>query len=396
MRRQPIAPRLRTEFKAKPRPAPAPLDVFALAATAVRKADLQHPADQVLRETLKTTKALSRGDGLQAADALFAYFRWRGWLREDQPLPARIEEAVRLAERFAAEPQGFSEEELLQRAVPSWTAAEVDIQPGWLRTLQNKPKLWLRARAGQAPGLARQLGDCALFNASSDAVEYSGHEDLFRRPEFHAGRFEVQDLSSQAVGQICAPRAGEVWWDACAGEGGKLLHLSDLMGNKGLIWASDRAMWRLQTLKRRAGRAGVFNYRSASWDGGPKLPTRTRFDGVLVDAPCSGVGTWQRNPHARWTTTPQDIAELATVQEQLLVRAAAAIKPGGRLVYAVCTLTRAETTGVADAFAGALPDFEPRSVANPLDPSAQPGSRLFLWPQRFGGNGMFIAVWQRR
>ncbi|MGC8000561.1 hypothetical protein ACP3XN_24520, partial [Salmonella enterica] len=83
------------------------------------------------------------------------------------------------------------------------------------------------------------------------------------------------------------------------------------MENSGLIWASDRAAWRLQKLKRRTARAKVFNYRVAMWDGGVKLPTKTKFDGVLVDAPCSGLGTWQRNPHARWTTTPGDVAELA-------------------------------------------------------------------------------------
>ena len=111
-----------------------------------------------------------------------------------------------------------------------------------------------------------------------------------------------------------------------------MLHLSDLMANKGLIWASDRAEWRLKRLKLRAGRAQVFNYRSALWNGGKNLPTQSRFDGVLVDAPCGGVGTWQRNPHARWTTTESDIDELAGVQRDLLAHAARAVKPGGKLV----------------------------------------------------------------
>src|SRR5205823_5977071 len=129
--------------------------------------------------------------------------------------------------------------------------------------------------------------------ALPEALVYEGETDLFRTPEFHAGEFEIQDLSSQAVGWLCDPKPGETWWDACAGEGGKLLHLSDLMQNKGLIWASDRAAWRLQKLKRRTARAKVFNYRAALWDGGAKLPTKTKFDGVLVDAPCSGLGTWR-------------------------------------------------------------------------------------------------------
>ena len=89
-------------------------------------------------------------------------------------------------------------------------------------------------------------------------------------------------------------------------------------------------------------RAKAFNYRAAAWDGGPHLPTKTMFDGVLVDAPCSGVGTWQRNPHSRWTTAENDVRELAAVQSRLLDHAAKSVKPGGRLLYAVCTLTDAE------------------------------------------------------
>src|ERR1039457_1138962 len=129
-----------------------------------------------------------------------------------------------------------------------------------------------------------------------------------------------------------------------------MLHLSGLMENRGLIWASDRVAWRLAQLKRRAARAGVFNYRAVAWDGGPRLPTKTKFDGVLVDAPCSGIGTWHRNPHARGTATgggggggarggggsrpahppprgggparEEDVKELSDVQQRILSHAA--------------------------------------------------------------------------
>src|SRR5205814_8236813 len=192
----------------------------------------------------------------------------------------------------------------------------------------------------------------------SDILEYRGDTDLFRTPEFHGGAFELQDVNSQAVSLICAPSAGQTWWDACAGEGGKTLHLCDLMGNKGLVWASDRAEWRLQKLKRRAARARLFNYRTRLWDGGPNLPVKTKFDGVLMDAPCSGIGTWQRNPHARWTSVARDVHELSAVQKDLLLYAAAAVKPGGKLIYSVCTLARAETTEVAAGFETASSGFE--------------------------------------
>jgi 16S rRNA (cytosine967-C5)-methyltransferase len=169
------------------------------------------------------------------------------------------------------------------------------------------------------------------------------------------------------------------------------------------------------------------------------LPTGRKFDGVLLDAPCSGVGTWQRNPHARWTTTPDDVRELAGVQLGLLNAVASAVKPGGRLVYAVCTLTRSETTAVADAFAAAHPEFAPVGLAiaattkpsghstptsdeadpaigrapvgssegetaggqtaephRAIEPTAgPPPNRITLLPHALNANGMFIAAWRK-
>jgi 16S rRNA (cytosine967-C5)-methyltransferase len=242
------------------------------------------------------------------------------------------------------------------------------------------------------------------------ALRYTGSRDLFRTEAFQTGLFEIQDLASQLVGHACAPQPGETWWDACAGEGGKTLHLADLMRNKGLLWATDRSLRRLTLLQRRAARAQVFNYRSAAWDGSARLPTKTKFDGILVDAPCSGVGTWQRNPHARWTTTPNDVRELAAIQRTLLEHVAPALKPGGRLLYAVCTLTRSETTDIASAFTAAHPEFEPSpvftalpsippSLISPLPQSpipSVPSATLLLLPHELNANGMFLAAWKRR
>jgi 16S rRNA (cytosine967-C5)-methyltransferase len=223
---------------------------------------------------------------------------------------------------------------------------------------------------------------------------------LFQTPEFRSGEFEIQDIASQMVGHLCHPGSGERWWDACAGEGGKTMHLSDLMENKGLIWASDRAAWRLQRLKRRAARARVFNYRASLWNGGPKLPTKARFDGVLVDAPCSGIGTWQRNPHARWTVTPENVKDLAEVQKRLLAQVAPSVKSGGKLIYSVCTLTRAETVEVAKGFEKAHLEFEPwplpRVTFQDNNGRAVPSAAsVTIWPQESGGGGMFVAAWRR-
>lgn len=355
------------------------------------------PADLLLRQTLARRKQLSRGDGAWVSRAVFSWFRWRPWLDTTAPLPAQIDQALALADDFAINPATLPESDLA-RSVPAWTGEVMEAPAAWLRSLQAEPVLWLRTRLGHTDAVLETLGNCerATSSAFSQACRYDGQEDLFRHALFQSGAFEIQDLASQAVGVVCAPQQGETWWDACAGEGGKTLHLSDLMEGKGLIWSSDRAEWRLQRLKQRAARSGCFNYRSAVWNGGAKPPTKTIFDGVLVDAPCSGIGTWGRNPHARWSTRREDVEELAVVQRSLLDHVAGSIRPGGRLVYAVCTLSRAETTGVADAFGAAHPDFEPLAVVNPFAPDQPPSPQLLLWPQDTGGNGMFIAVWRRR
>ena len=182
------------------------------------------------------------------------------------------------------------------------------------------------------------------------------------------------------------------------------LRPADRIGDIGL----DRSERRLQVLKRRASRAQLFNYRTAGWDGSAKLPTKTKFDGILVDAPCSGVGTWQRNPHSRWQTTPADVRELAVAQRALLEHVVPGLKPHGRLIYAVCTLTRSETTAVADAFSAAHPELEPHALFESHPPARESAdtirdtavqtanAQLLLWPHELNANGMFIAGWRRR
>ncbi len=358
-------------------------------------------ADTALRFYFEHHRYLQPPAKRAISRAVFAYFRWLSWLDPKLSPQKRIEQAFALHERFAADEKSVKAEALAARAVPAWLAAEVTLPADTLRQLQREPALWLRARPATGAKLAAALRDCEPSTRAPDALRYTGRQDLFRTEEFSTGAFEIQDLASQLVGHACAPKPGETWWDACAGEGGKTLHLADLMANKGAVWASDRHTRRLDTLKRRAARAQIFNYRVAPWDGSANLPTKTKFDGILVDAPCSGVGTWQRNPHARWTATMDDVRELAVTQLALLNHVAGALKPKGRLVYSVCTLTRSETTAIADAFTAAHPEFEPLplfssgSAASDSSPSAQ-NAQLTLWPHELNANGMFIAAWRRR
>lgn len=383
---------------ASPEPVPRDSDPFGrwlkLATAIVERASREHPADSVLRQCLREVGGLTGPETAQVSRAVFSFYRWRGWVKQELRLESQIRSALEFADEFAHKPHAFRDEELLARAVPVWVRDTIAVSAAWLRAIQAEPALWLRAKPGVAQSLAQVLGYLEP-GALPDSLRYTGDADLFRQPEFHAGEFEIQDIASQAVGYACAPQPGETWWDACAGEGGKLLHLSALMQGKGLLWASDRAEWRLKKLKLRTARARCFNYRAASWDGGAKPPTKTRFHGVLLDAPCTGLGTWQRNPHARWTTTPNDVRELAAVQKRLLHHVAPSVKPGGKLVYSVCTLTRAETADVAAAFQAAHPDFTPLPTENLFRASHSPQAQQLLWPQETGGGGMFIAGWRR-
>jgi 16S rRNA (cytosine967-C5)-methyltransferase len=375
------------------------ISVHDIAVEVIRTAGRDKPADQALREVLKAMRELPPFDAAEVSRAVFTYYRWHGWLRDERTADTRMRLARRLADRFRANPASFPLAELRAKVVPAWTAAALEVSDAWLLSLQTEAALWLRAKPGTGETLRQRLFGAEVTELLPDALQYGGETDLFKTPEFHAGEFEIQDIASQAVGWLCAPQPGETWWDTCAGEGGKTLHLSALMQNKGLIWASDRAEWRLRSLKRRTGRAQVFNYRAAAWDGGPKLPTKTKFDGVLVDAPCSGVGTWQRNPHARWTTTENDVRELAEIQKRLLANVAPNVKPGGKLIFAVCTLTRAETTEVVEQFNATQPEFTPLELSFPAGeirnrlPAA---TAMTIWPEDLGGNGMFIAGWRRR
>ena len=284
-------------------------DVHDIAAEVIRKTGKDKPADAALREVLKQIKDLAPFDATEIAKTVFIYYRWHVWLRDERGVESKMRLALRLEPALSGERMPASRwPNCAPKPCPrgrrsKWTSAMTGCFP-----CSGEPKLWLRAKRGTAEALAEKLFGAEVSRLLPDALLYRGEEDLFKTPEFHAGEFEIQDIASQVVGLLCDPKPGETWWDTCAGEGGKTLHLSDLMQNKGLIWASDRAEWRLTKLKRRTGRAKVFNYRSVFWDGGAKLPTKTKFDGVLVDAPCSGIGTWQRNPQARWTTEPKRCA----------------------------------------------------------------------------------------
>jgi 16S rRNA (cytosine967-C5)-methyltransferase len=366
-----------------------------LAEEVIRVSDRTHPADRSLREVLKRARSVPDNTKRIVAETVQSYYRWMGWLEDPVKLREAIERTRELAKRYASRPRSFADAEFRKRVVPHWVWKCLATDLDWCRFLQRPPVLWLRAKKGEGAALRRTLGNCRPGpEGMPEAVRYEGREDLFRTEAFREGRFEVQDLSSQMVGILCDPQPGEHWWDVCAGEGGKAMHLAERMQGRGVVWTTDRASWRLERLRRRAARGGVFNYRASVWKGIGRLPIPFPVDGVLVDAPCSGLGTWQRYPQARWTTRLSDVEELADVQLNLLRAAAQRVKPGGRLIYSVCTLSRRETLGVTSEFEELESEFEPVELVD-LSLPTQRTKRLWLRSWNDGGNGMFVASWRR-
>lgn len=217
------------------------------------------------------------------------------------------------------------------------------------------------------------------------------------------GLVEVQDEGSQLAAALAEARPGQRVCDFCAGAGGKTLALSAAMHGKGRIVACDTASRRLERAMQRLRRAGASNVEprvlSGERDAWVKRH-RESFDRVLVDAPCSGSGTWRRNPDARWRLDPAQLSELAAKQARILDSAARLVRPGGRLVYVTCSLLLEEDEEQAAAFLARHPDFSAMPVAEVWDrvlPGACPSeaSALLLTPLRHGTDGFFVALFER-
>lgn len=394
-----------------------------------------HPADQTLRRYYREHPEFGSRDRRFFSALVFSWFRWRGWLAPPEPARCAMTYLLDAVEHhpavtLLAEQSGFSRlnpqpvggltvEEKAQYAghwlgtvpfaieqlVPAWFPAQIyvpaDREPNkhclrCIAAFQIRPPTWLRVERGVNERIAAILARHAITACPhprvAGAIRLQGSPDLERLST--ESSFEIQDLASQCVGWICAPTCGEHWWDICAGAGGKSLHLADLMEHAGTILATDVRSGSLGVLRKRArGRGGnIIAYRV--WDGTRDPAPGQCFDGVLVDAPCSSIGTWARNPDARWRTTERDIAQRRIVQEQLLMAGADKVRPGGHLVYAVCTLTEAETQAVITKFITTRSDFQLEATPHPLTGRGTSG-QILIWPWEGDSNGMFIARMKR-
>jgi 16S rRNA (cytosine967-C5)-methyltransferase len=390
------------------------------------------PADQVLSSQFRRHAELGPRERSLVAESVFAVLRRRRSLAAAAGSDAPRELLLAALTRVL----GFSGRALDGLADSGWVArvraAAMDALPDAVRA--DLPDwLWQRlcdehgrdeamriaqAMLNPAPldlrvNLARLPREEAQARLAEDGLEarptpYSpaglrlaGKPAINRHPLFKEGLLEVQDEGSQLLAWLVAPRRGEMVADYCAGAGGKTLALGMLMRGAGRLYAMDVSEKRLAALRPRAARAALSNVHSIALSGEADARAKRlagKLDRVLVDAPCSGFGTLRRNPELKWRHDARAVAELAAKQRRILEAAARLVKPGGRLVYATCSILGEENEATVDAFSAAAPEFAPLDCAELL--AAQrivldTGPRLRLWPHRHGTDGFFAAAFRR-
>lgn len=250
--------------------------------------------------------------------------------------------------------------------------------------------------------LTKEGFECAATDLSPVGIRLAKRGPIFTSPTFKAGHFEVQDEGSQVVALLSDVQPGQRVIDFCAGAGGKTLAMAAAMKNKGRILAWDTSEKRLSQMAQRLRRAGVDNVQThvleSENDSFIKRHKETA-DRVLVDAPCSGSGTWRRNPDLKWRFTPKDLEEVIVVQQSILQSAARLVKPGGRLIYATCSILKSENEYQIDAFLKVNPNFRVVCAKKIWDKTSfTDGTEVsFMWltPHEDGVDGFFAAVLER-
>jgi 16S rRNA (cytosine967-C5)-methyltransferase len=294
-----------------------------------------------------------------------------------------------LYDKFVAQ---YGEEETLQLAAVLNTPAPLDLRVNTLKADREKVIAELATApiaaspTPYAPTGLRVLKKPALQNL----------------PLFKEGAIEVQDEGSQVLAQLLGARRGEMVVDFCAGAGGKTLAIGAIMRSTGRLYAFDVSEKRLTKLKPRLARSGLSNVHPVviAHERDAKVKRLAgKIDRVLVDAPCSGMGTLRRNPDVKWRQEPGDIAELTEKQASILDGAARLVKFGGRLVYATCSLLDEENDGIVAQFLASHPDFELVPMNKVLSEQRIPlemGDTLKMLPHKHGTDGFFAAVFERK
>lgn len=386
------------------------------------------PADRVLNHLIAGNKKYGSRDRRLIRDAVFCWFRWHGavgalplvqglcaaWALEGREwppalsamleelkwtAPAPFDEATALTERKSLVEDAFSVQlASIDDWLPAWWKTQTGHLGDFTLRLQEhftRPPTWLRIDQHARESLhQRLLDDGAEWAGEVSPCSYAFADagKVGRWLQKHPELLEVQDIASQQVVRVCDPQAGEIWWDACCGNGGKSLQLLDHAERQLDLTCTDRREEVLKELTRRGRLHGLSKVRRYALDllASPLQLPNLRFDGILLDAPCSGTGTWSRNPDAPWRTEASDVQQGHRRQVRMLQAVAPGLRSGGTLVYAVCSLCRSETLEVVEAFTAAHPEFKTCPFPHPLNGQPTDGT-LSLLPGETRGDGMFIA-----
>ena len=366
-------------------------------------------ADTILANYFKTRRYAGAKDRRAVRELVYAAIRLCG----ERPASGRAAvlalAAARpeLAEQFgdgphAPPPAGADEAAAVAGIAPGWlvealAASGID-GPAQAALLARAP---LDARAntlrGKRDALLAELPEAVALGQDPDALRLPEGVAVEQLVAFAEGRIEVQDAGSQIVARAAGAAPGMAVVDLCAGAGGKTLALAAHMANDGAILAADTDRARLSRLPPRAARAGVTIAETRLLDPNRELEAlaewRERADLVVVDAPCSGTGTWRRNPEARWRLTPERLDRLAATQARLLDVAAALVRPGGALTYIVCSLLDAEGRDQAAAFSARHPGWHAEALEIAAGEAHAMGVRLH--PAASDTDGFFVARLRR-
>ena len=392
---------------------------------------LSGPADQALSRYFRGHRQLGQHDRAFIAEAAFAVLRRKRSLEAaaGSTRPDALLAAALLRVRSLSSLQGLVDAPLAARLraaradslpdavradLPDWVWERLSAQHGDREAMRIAQGLLNAAPLDLRVNLARTPRDAVLERLAKDGIQafptpYSpagirlaGKPAINRHPLFREGLIEVQDEGSQLLAWLLGARRGEMVADYCAGAGGKTLALAMLMRGTGRLYAMDVSAKRLAALAPRAARAGVSNVHPIVLSGDNDSCVKRlagKLERVLVDAPCSGFGTLRRNPDLKWRHGPQVVTELAEKQMRILESASRLVKPGGRLLYATCSILREENEALADAFQASHPEFTPLPCQALLGEQRIPleaGERLRLWPHVHATDGFFAAVYQRQ
>ncbi len=309
--------------------------------------------------------------------------------------------------------------EKLRHNMPDWLANPLREQLGeeefWalVNSLSGTAPLDLRVNTFKAKreavleALKAANIEAIPTNYSPTGIRIDGKPALQKLDVFTSGQVEVQDEGSQLLALLTGAKRGEMVVDFCAGAGGKTLALGAMMRNTGRLYAFDTSGHRLDAIKPRLARSGLSNVYATqiAHERDERVKRLSgKIDRVLVDAPCSGTGTLRRNPDIKWRQSPKAIAELNEMQAAILKSAARMVKPGGRLVYATCSLLKSENEAIAEQFSQAHPDFVQVNAAEKLEQAGvsqaeslvTEAGHLRLWPHRHATDGFFAVAWEKK